>query len=233
MESYNIVLSGSETSLYSYFDTPIHLDSNRKYSLALVNIETYHSFPNVDATNNRFVYSTDNGATWQTITVPEGSYEITDLDRFIKEALKDDAVELQPNVNTLKCVLKISKPNYSVSFQGDSTLKEMLGFDSKIYGPGSHEGVNNVDILKVNSILVHCDLIGGSYVNGQNFPTLYSFFANVPPGYKIVQSPHNLVYLPVTRHVINDMRVWLTDQNNRSLNLRGETVTVRLHLKSE
>jgi len=237
MTSYNIILSSESSDLYTSFDTPIHLNPSKTYTMALVNIETYHSFPNVDSSNNQFTYTADNGKLWQTVTIPEGSYEITDLNNLLKASLAaqghQDVIELQPNLNTLKCVLTIKKLDFAVSFEAARSLRNVLGFGEKIYRYNAqpHEGVNNVNIMNVNSILVHCDVIGGSYVNGQSFPTLFSFFPNVPPGYKIVQSPHNLVYLPVTRHVISDMRVWLTDQNNRPLNLRGETVTVRLHLK--
>src|SRR5207253_9974832 len=114
--------------LYTSFDTPIHLDDAKSYSLALVNIETYHSFPNVDESNNRFEYSTDDGNTWKSITIPEGSYEITDLDSLIKSRLShqglDDVMELLPNVNTLKCILKIKKLQFMVSFEGERTLRD-------------------------------------------------------------------------------------------------------------
>jgi len=40
-------------------------------------------------------------------------------------------------------------------------------------------------------------VIGGSYVKGRTQNTIYSFFPNVSPGYKIVKNPRNLAYLPV------------------------------------
>jgi len=36
--------------------------------------------PNIDSTNNSFKYSRDNGENWFTIQIPEGSYEIHDID---------------------------------------------------------------------------------------------------------------------------------------------------------
>jgi len=62
-----------------------------------------------------------------------------------------------------------------------------------------------VNILGVNSILVNIDIISGSYVNGQRYPTIYSFFPGVSPGYKITETPANLVYLPVTLDAIYSM----------------------------
>ena len=82
-----------------------------------------------------------------------------------------------------------------------------------------------MNILSVNSILVNIDIISGSYVNGQRYPTIYSFFSGVSPGYKIIETPANLVYLPVTLDAIYSMQTSLTDQNGNLLNLRGENVS--------
>ena len=72
------------------------------------------------------------------------------------------------------------------------------GFHSKLYKSGYHESENMVNILTINSIVVNIDIISGSYVNGSTQPKIYSFFANVSRGYKIIENPHNLLYLPIT-----------------------------------
>ena len=85
-----------------------------------------------------------------------------------------------------------------------------------------------VNILTINSILVNIDIISGSYVNGSTQPTIYSFLPNVYPGYKIIENPHNLLYLPITADTIT---IWLTDQNGDELNLRKENLSMRFHLR--
>jgi len=45
--------------------------------------------------------------------------------------------------------------------------------------------------------------------------------------YKIVENPRNLVYLPVILDKINKMETFVTDQNRKQLNLRGENLTIR------
>jgi len=52
--------------------------------------------------------------------------------------------------------------------------------------------------MNINSIPVNIDIITGSYVNGKMQPVIYSFFPNVSPGYKIVEKPPHLKYIPVT-----------------------------------
>ena len=71
-----------------------------------------------------------------------------------------------------------------------------------------------VNILSINSILVNIDIISGSFVNGTTKNTVYSFFPKVSPGYKIIKSPVNLVYLPITLDVIDGLEVSITDQDD-------------------
>jgi len=60
--------------------------------------------------------------------------------------------------------------------------------------------------------------------------TIYSFFPNVSPAYKIVENPRNLVYLPVILDKINKMEIVVTEQNGKQLNLCGENLAIRYHL---
>ena len=92
-----------------------------------------------------------------------------------------------------------------------------------------YESENIVNILSINSILVNIDIITGSFINGVSKPVIYSFFPNVSPGFKIVETPYNLVYLPVATETIDHITTTITDQNHKPLNLRGETITIRFH----
>jgi len=52
-----IVVSENSTKMKTTFNPPIELDRSRKYEMALVNPETYYSFPNLSDENNIFRYS--------------------------------------------------------------------------------------------------------------------------------------------------------------------------------
>ena len=84
--------------------------------------------------------------------------------------------------------------------------------------------------MNVNSIPVHCN-IHSSYMCGTQAPLAYNFFPNVAPGQKILEAPHNLIYLPVTVDVISTLSVWLTDQHGKLLDLHGEELIIRFHLR--
>ena len=55
--STQIVVSENSTNIKMTFNSPLELDRTRKYEMALVNLETYYSFPNLSDENNVFRYS--------------------------------------------------------------------------------------------------------------------------------------------------------------------------------
>ena len=118
-----------------------------------------------------------------------------------------------------------------VNFDVPNSLTSVLGFKQDIvYGVGRHASENLVNIMSVNSILVHCSIIHSSYMRGQQAPVVCNFFPNAAPGQNILEAPHNLIYLPVTVDVISTLSVWLTDQDGEPLDLRGEKLNIRFHL---
>jgi len=120
---------------------------------------------------------------------------------------------------------------YQISFRSADSIGSVLEFNPDFYRVHYQESQNPVNVLNINSILVNVDIISGSYVNGQRNPTIYSFFPAVSPGYKIIETPSNLVYLLITLDAIYSMEITLTDQNGNLLNLRGENVSMRFHVR--
>ena len=238
--SLQIIVSNNTTRFTTRFNPPIQLEKDKLYEIALINLETYYSFPNVDASNNYFRYSPDNGITWFEIYIDEGSYDIIDINDMIQQKMRQNGhydsanekyyITISANSNTLKSVL-ILENNYHVDFRPLISISSLLGFDHNIYTQDFQESENVVNILSINSLLVNLDIISGSYLNGSTHNTIYSFFPNVSPGYKIMESPINLIYLPVTLDTINSMEVSITDQDDNHLNLRGETLTMRFHIR--
>ena len=71
-------------------------------------------------------------------------------------------------------------------------------------------------------MLVNIDIIRGGYVNGTTKNTIYSFFPKVSPVYKIIKTPVNLVYLPITLDTIDSLKVSIMDQDDHLFNNRNE-----------
>jgi len=180
------------------------------------------------------VYSPDSGTTWHHLQVSEGSYDITDISSVIEQKINQNAhtsgVKIPANTNTLKAVL-ILENGFQVDFRYERSLNSVLGFNEAVYTSDYQESGNPVDILSINSILVNVNIISRSCVNGQRNPTIYSFFPAVIRGYKIIETPANLVYLAVTLDAIYSMETSLTDQNGKLFNLRGENISFRFHVR--
>ena len=54
---FSIVVSDNKTRFKTWFKRPIQLDKKNDYDIALINLETYYSFPNIDRSNNCITYS--------------------------------------------------------------------------------------------------------------------------------------------------------------------------------
>lgn len=233
----SIYEKNKNTAYYTQnFITPIVLNS-LNYEVAVISFESFYAFPNIsEGVNNVFAYKDSPSAESKIVSIPTGSYEISNIASEIKRQVGDEvynSIALERNDATLKAVFKLG-PTYRIDFTQPSSIRSVLGFDSRIVGgtkekyyPGDHI----VNILTVNTVFINCDVINNSYNNGVLAPVVYSFFPPVPPGFKIVQNVENPIYLPVNKTQINNITVWLTDQNNNPLNFRGETITIRFHLR--
>ena len=108
--SFSIVVSDNKIRLKTWFKPPIQLDKKKDYEIALINLETYYSFPNIDRSNNCSTYSTDANGPWFDIIIPEGSYHVEDINEFTqREMRKNGHYDKQMIRITLK-YLPISTP---------------------------------------------------------------------------------------------------------------------------
>ena len=92
--SCQIIVSNNKFRFNTRLNPTLQLDKEKEYEIALVNLETYYSFPNIDETNNVFVYSPDNGNSWVKIKIPEGSYEIDDINNTFNTKWKKEAITI-------------------------------------------------------------------------------------------------------------------------------------------
>ena len=161
--SFSIVVSDNKTRFKTWFKPPIQLDKKKDYEIALIKLETYYSFPNVDRSNSCFTYSPNLDPLWFDIIIPEGSYHVEDINEFIQREMRKnghydkandkDNIEISANTNTFKSEMFL-KSNYEVDFRKDKSINSLLGFDSNLYTSGFRESENMVNILTINSILV-------------------------------------------------------------------------------
>ena len=74
--SSTIVVSGGSASVQTVFTPPPYLKNGRVYELAMVNLETYYSFANIQADNSSVKWSGDDGTMWTLLHIHTSCYEL-------------------------------------------------------------------------------------------------------------------------------------------------------------
>ena len=225
-DSFTLTLSGASSVLETHYFPPIELSPHKNYVLGLIELLTFNSIPNIDIGHNKFYVDQE------VITLPTGSYEIEDIEKFLIEALKPKGItiSLKPNTNTLRSVIECS---HQIDFQPQDSISKLLGFTKRIIPANTSQNSDlHVSILKVNALRVECSITSGAYINGRQVHTIHEFFPAVPPGYKIIEVPSQVIYLPVTVKSIDHLELRIVDQDGQVVNFREEIVTIRLHIKS-
>lgn len=252
--SYTFTFSARESILSTKIYPPIILADNENYVMGLIDFMTFNTIPNIDQTNNKFHIGKYD------ITLPDGTYEVQDIERFLQNFLNEkeekvkeapsleELVPIEEKINTIgkkkdeKTILMLNvnhntfkseiKSNKEINFQKPNTIRSLLGFKKKkLPAMKRHYSDYPVSITKVNSICIECNLIKNSFNNSTSVHIIHMFYPNVPPGYKIVENPSNVIYLPINTRFIDEIVLKITDQNGNLVNFKGELITVRLHLK--
>lgn len=237
MSSYTVSLVGNSSTLKSTLFPALRLQKEKLWEAALLDLTTYNSIPNItEGDNNKIHYykTKDKDGKYSKLeefSLPTGSYEIGNINEVIQKHMGEENIKITGNNNTMKAEI-ISK--YYIDFTKPQSIGGLLGFSkTNILEPNKvYSGDNTVTIIKVNSIDVTCNIIQGSYRNGENNHILHTFYPTVAPGYKIVEKPQNLVYLPLNTSFISDIVLNILDQDGHHIDFRGEDITIRIHIKS-
>lgn len=220
--SFTLSVTGNSSSLSTYYPNTLQLYG--EYECALLHFSTFNSIPNIDKTNNKFYFGSN-----EVIEIPEGTYELQDINDYLKSQMKDACIKVECNNNTLKSSIYCSK---DINFSKEDSFSSLLGFDKQNLKANKwHVSQFPVNILPTTVIRIECDIVSGSYINGKPSHIIHEFALSVPPGYRIIEIPKNAIYFPINQINISCIHIRLLDINNNLINLRGEEVQLYLHLK--
>lgn len=244
-------LSGSKSELD--MDVFPHMDlSKGEWEIGLLSISTFNTIPNIETNVNDTMHFGDGhtiafrtGKTKSSVTsrtergiqivFPEGTYHIEDIHKHVVETCKRAGFELDfkmhANNNTLKVELFSSMP---IDFTQENSIGSLMGFEKKILNDGVwHIGERPASLFGVGMIQVVCNVAHGSLFNGVESHVIHAFHPTVEPGFRIVEIPDSVIYMPVSTKHLKSIKVRLEDDRGRLINLRGEQTNVRLHLRKK
>jgi len=214
------------------------LERDTAYEVALVKASIWYSYHNISSSFSNNVIAYYNGTVWRNdITIPNGMYGITELESYLQEQITANGdtssnITFDPNYSTMKLTITLSG-GYQLDLS-KSSIYSILGFNSGILTTTT-SSPNSVDITRgVNDLLINCSLVSGSaFDNGKKSDTLYSFAPDVSPGYLMTIAPKQLIYIPIReRNTIQNIRLHISDQLSRPVDLNGEATSYLLHLRA-
>ena len=175
---------------------------------------------------------------FNTYEIEPGIYTFKDISEALLKIIPPEyagfhkAIDIEYDDITKKTKLKPRAMIVAIRFDEKSFFNTVLGFtpgwDYKHYNKYISQRI--VSLSNTNKIHLKCDAIDGSVVNGLRQPVLYSFVLDKLPGYKVFSEPETIHYKKVNKSVLNTITFYLEDDNNKEVNLNGETLTFTLQM---
>lgn len=250
MATFTVTFTGTSSVLQNDFFPEIVLDPQVNYCCALLDFTAFNSIPNVtNGQNSELIikypvqekkwiqtkrgYDYHNISREKTISLPTGAYEVEDILKYLKWEFH--ALEV-----SFSYEISVASSTVAIQFDKDiewigGTLLNVIGFyENKTFkSHTNYTSENIVKITNVDVIRVECDIISGSYINGKSTHTIHQFsHCKVDPGYKFIEIPQHLIYLPIKVKQIRSIQVSIVDQNGQLIDFRGEQISCRLHIKT-
>jgi len=179
------------------------------------------------------------------VVIPQGLYDLSGINQAILRDLEnqgakidpDPLITLTPDEPTQKVELRFDYATVSIDFTQANTPRNILGFNSAVLGPYAGAPINvladNIaQFNQVNYFLLHSDLTNkGIRFNNNYNQTVSQVLIDVSPGSQIVSRPFNPAKISAPELAgakRTNLRIWLTDDQDRRVNTNGEYFTARI-----
>ena len=216
--------------------------NNKQFKIAVTFLTGCNGIFNVTNENNKFYFkkSIDEDGFIQ-ITIPQGSYEIESLNNEIKRIIIDEEhyteanypFTIKPNFSTLGSIIEISPQGPIISFMHNDSMRDLLGFDSRILYGEYNLSNNPVDILSFENLFIECDIARGMIYRGKQSNIIHNWTMTVDPGYKYVERFAGGItwYMMESKDIISSICFKLKNENNQLVSFNGQSITFRLPIE--
>ena len=224
------------------FDPIMHLDTEMRHELAVDRVTMTYSWHNINAEygNNQIKYTKNNGSTWKTINFVDGMYSYDDISEYIIGVVTQNGDQPSNNQVGVKIYFVLSSYRVVVELGNDwqldirnSTFSDLIGFEPKIitkteYSTKLPNITNSIDTIHIN-----CDVVTDSITDGKFSNTLAIIPTdNLTRSYPFTFEPRRALFSTVSKTMISEMRITLTDSIGRSIDLNGIDWHMTLILRS-
>ena len=205
--------------------------------------------PNIITGENDTMYITGPNVadvtTAYTVVIPQGLYDLSGINQAILRELENQGAKIDPDPlitltsdePTQKVEIRFNYAVCEVDFTQTNTPRNILGWNSQVLGPYAGAPINiladNIaSFNQVNYFLIHSDLTNkGIRFNNNYNQTVSQILIDVSPGSQIVSKPFNPAKISAPELAgakRTNLRIWLTDDQNRKVNTNGEYFTARI-----
>lgn len=222
----------------------IYLDPAGEYVIYLHTGTFWNCINNITAKKSNNVLRIYNSFEWFNITIPDGAYNIIDINEFLlkfflsineldqdKDGTTISPVSFEGNAPTGKVYVYLKlgwKWDTSVSL-----FRNVLGFNSKIISATDKTnqytiGDNEAEIEQgVEALSIHCNLVSNSIYNGKFSDVLYHTAIEVPTAAQQVMKPYNLIKCDLEQREFAEIKLRITDQSNNDIEM-SQAVTYQI-----
>ena len=95
---------------------------------------------------------------------------------------------------------------------------------------GSYRSETPINISGIDKVLLKCDCINGSIVNGTREPILYSIVLSLPPGHKVYKEPRIKLFKNLNKSFLSHITFYLEDDDHKSVDFIGGTISFTCQL---
>ena len=218
MNTLNSKTNESNKFIYQFTDK-LNLKNPNK-NMALANLSIYYTWKNLKSEyNNKFKIS---APTWNdTFDLPNGSYSIADIQNYFEYIIKKhetitDKAPVLIYVNRIKnrIIFKI-KSGYKLELLSKEIMQSLGSSSNTTDSDKDGELVPKLEVVEVD--LVNCNLVNNTYQQASK--VLFTFVPNKQFGQLITITPHSPTMLRTTNAEFSFIEIWLTDQNNKPLEI--------------
>lgn len=91
------------------------------------------------------------------------------------------------------------------------------------------------DLVKLEVVRVHCDIISESYINGVQNQLIHQFAtrASIVKGQTFVEIPKHLNYFQIKTKNLRSIQIYIVDHTGKPLHIDGGDVSCRIIIRKE